>query len=421
MTKWGLAIFSIRSAYMLIRRSASELAQQNEEIGNKIQAIRGAITNMLAPVIEVIVNLVYKLLSYLNVITTKFLGIDLFKDSAKSGKKAVGSAKQLKKQLASFDEMNVLSDSSSGGGGGGGMPTPSPIDTSKFAETITMYQEMWNELLAIDRADAKKMLLESDKTWGLFKFGWFDTIQGIARFIQGLVDTFKAVWEIIQGIAEGNHEKIKEGVDNLVLGIFGVLSGIAQFLLGLGEMAVGIIKGFLKEIYDGVVNIFTKIKDAVSKKISSIKQTLTDKFGDIGTAVGNIFGDKFRAIVNAVLKSVESLLNKPISSINSLLTKINSIPGISISKLKTFSFPRLARGGIINQPGRGTYVGGAIAGESGHEAIIPLQDSQALSQIGEAIGRYITINASITNTMNGRVISRELQKVQNENSFAGNR
>ena len=37
------------------------------------------------------------------------------------------------------------------------------------------------------------------------------------------------------------------------------------------------------------------------------------------------------------------------------------------------------------------------------------------------LGKYITINANITNTMNGRVISRELQKINTNNDFATNR
>jgi hypothetical protein len=43
-----------------------------------------------------------------------------------------------------------------------------------------------------------------------------------------------------------------------------------------------------------------------------------------------------------------------------------------------------------------------------------------MEQLGEAIGKYITINANITNTMNGRVISKELQKIQNDRNFAYN-
>ena len=83
--------------------------------------------------------------------------------------------------------------------------------------------------------------------------------------------------------------------------------------------------------------------------------------------------------------------------------------------------PKLAVGGIINQPGRGVPYNGAYIGERGAEAVVPLTDSQQMQLLGEAIGKYITVNASITNTMNGRVISRELQRVQNDSDFAFNR
>ena len=83
--------------------------------------------------------------------------------------------------------------------------------------------------------------------------------------------------------------------------------------------------------------------------------------------------------------------------------------------------PKLAVGGIVNVPGRGVPIGGAIAGEAGAEGVIPLTDSQAMETIGQAIGKYVTINANITNTMNGRVISRELQKVNSSSDFAFNR
>jgi hypothetical protein len=83
--------------------------------------------------------------------------------------------------------------------------------------------------------------------------------------------------------------------------------------------------------------------------------------------------------------------------------------------------PKLAVGGIINNPGAGVPYNGAIIGERGAEAVVPLTDSQQMALLGETIGKYITVNANITTTMNGRVISRELQKVQSNNDFAYNR
>ena len=91
-----------------------------------------------------------------------------------------------------------------------------------------------------------------------------------------------------------------------------------------------------------------------------------------------------------------------------------------MSALPTFNLPRLKVGGIINMPNKGVMLGSAIGGESGREGVIPLTDTQAMETLGEAIGRYITINANITNTMNGRVISRQLKTIQNDKDFAYN-
>ena len=82
--------------------------------------------------------------------------------------------------------------------------------------------------------------------------------------------------------------------------------------------------------------------------------------------------------------------------------------------------PKLAAGGIINQPGAGVQYNGAIIGERGAEAVVPLTDIQQMELLGATIGKYITINANIVNTMNGRVISRELKTVQNNQDFAYN-
>ena len=118
---------------------------------------------------------------------------------------------------------------------------------------------------------------------------------------------------------------------------------------------------------------------------------------------------------------MENILNAPIRAINGLISLINMIPGVNLGKLNEFHLPRLKTGGIINMPNKGTMVGGsAIGGESGREGVIPLTDSQAMETLGESIGKYVTINATINNTMDGKLISRHIQKIQNQQAFAGN-
>lgn len=52
--------------------------------------------------------------------------------------------------------------------------------------------------------------------------------------------------------------------------------------------------------------------------------------------------------------------------------------------------------------------------------IVPLTNAQQMELLGESIGRYITLNATINNNMDGRLISRQVQKITQQRAFAGN-
>ena len=441
--KLALGIFSIRSAYMLVRQATNLIAQDNEDIANKLSAIKGSLTNLLAPAVEYIVNLVYRLLSYLNVITTKFLGIDLFKKTAKSGKSAVNSAQKLRKTLAGFDEMNILNDNvaSSGGGGGTTSGGVSPVDTSGFQKTIENYEKMWNEILDIDRKDAKEILLNSDDTWGLLKLGWFDTTQGIIKqmtyFYQFLDTTFKG----IKALVYGDTTEAKKQFGFSFNSIIGMFRGFAQTFSGINETIVGwgyaTGKNFTKGIQENLINplkeklgvlwkpmstnfisasnTITKYLTTFGTKIGGAFNKITTLFTNFGTKVGEGFSGAFKKVFNAMMSSAETMLNKPIRGINALVDKVNSIPGVKMSKLSSIKLPRLAQGGIVNNPGRGVNMGSYIAGERGAEAVLPLTDDTL-----QRLANMIPITINLTNSMNGRVISRELKKIQNQSNFANN-
>lgn len=416
--RWGVALFGIRSIYGLISSTASKIGQQNEEIGAKLQAIKGSITNLLAPVVEVIVNLVYRLLSYLNVITKTFFGIDLFAKSAKSAKSAVGSAQKLRKTLAGFDEMNILNDNVSGGGGGGGVETPQiePPNMDKWQKVVDNIKAKYQEILKTDRNAKKEMLLSSDKTFGYFKLGWFDYVQGTVIQIQGLIDFFAGIYDTLVGLSEDNNEKIKAG-------IIRTLNGIAENILGLGQKIHGMyemIVGLGASLGTSIRKVFSNIGVDISKWASEQYRAISSTFTSIGSKVGEWVGNSLKSIINSVLSYINKKINGYIDNLNSAISVVNKL-GLNVKKISHITLPKLAKGGIVNMPSKGVPVGSAITGESGAEGVIPLTDSQQMALLGEAIGRYITINANIVNTMNGRVISRELQKIQQESSFASNR
>ena len=128
VARLALGIFGIRSAFMFLRQASSSLAGYDKQYAANIEYIRYALTQMIAPVLQWIVRLAATLLGYINAIVQAWFGINLFSrgsaenfNKMKAGASGVSKAvKEIKKQLAGFDEINMLTDQSDSGAGGGG-------------------------------------------------------------------------------------------------------------------------------------------------------------------------------------------------------------------------------------------------------------------------------------------------------------
>ena len=465
VTRWGLAIFGIRSAYNFVRGSISTLSGYNEQMATDIEYIRFALASTLQPVIERIIQLAYTLLQYIGYIAKAWFGVNLFakattkafQSNNKSLKDSNKQAKQLQKTLAGFDEMNVLQDNTDTGGKdtSGGVSAPS-MDLSNW-ENVKIPK--WIKWIA----DHKKEVLDFFVQLGLLiagiKLAKFLMTLGVgASVIGGIIAIVGGgIIDYLKNPTWGNFAKILAGVAVIAAGVFLIFGGFpalialivgAVIALGLaiyknwdnikktlGKVGAWIndniikpVANFFKGLWNGItngvksaVNNIKNFFNSIPSFFSGIVNRITGFFRNLGYSAGNVIAGAFRSVVNAVLRTIENILNTPIRTINSLISTINKISPVKIGRLSTFSLPRLAKGGIVNMPSRGVPVGGAIAGERGQEGVIPLTDSQQMALLGEAIGRYITVNANITNTMNGRVISREIQRVQNQSNFAMNR
>ena len=498
VAKWGLALFGIRTAYNAIRGAMSTLSQYDTQMADNIEYIRYALASSLQPVIQTILNLVIKLLQYINYIAKAWTGKNLFKtaDAFKSAQKSASgvakSAKEINKQLAGFDEMNVLSDTSSSGAGGGGTDITAPnIDLTGMQGEIPQWLK-WivdnkDLILAVMGGVATGLLAWKLGLSGIQSLGIGIAIAGIVFAIESIIaylqdPSWKNFGKIITGIGVAvagvaiifgawpaaiagaiiavigiivsNWEKIKEffqgGIDwlvgkgewvhkmfgDLLGGVYDSFVNILQNILNvfdngfkmfksiLGGIILfikGVFTGNWKQAWEGLVQIFSGVFNGLVGIVKNVLGIIWNLVKSVTLTVAQATVELFKIVVNGVLKVIETVLNTPIKTINKLIGVINKVPGINLGKLPTFNLPRLAKGGIINQPGRGIPVGSAIGGERGQEGVLPLTDSQQMQLLGEAIGRYVTINANITNTMNGRVISRELQKINNTNEFAFNK
>lgn len=460
VTRWGLAVFGIRSAYNFVRSSISTLSQYNEKMATDIEYIRFALATTLQPVIEKIIQLVYTLLQYINYIAKAWFGVNLFANaSTKAFQKGNKQAKQMQKTLAGFDEMNVLSDNSSGDSGGGTAPS---MDLSNLEDVKI---PKWIQWIADNRDKVLGFFIELGAIIGTIKLAKFlmalgvgaSTIGGIIAIIGGLIIFIKGIIDYLKNPTWENFAKILAGIGVIAAGVFLIFGGFPALIalivgavvaLGLAiyknwddikktlstvaswindniiKPVANLFSGLWSGIINGVkwaVNNIKSFFNSIPSFFGGIVNRITGFFRNIGSTAGNVLSSAFKSVINAVLRKIESTLNHPIRTINNLVGTINKYTPFHLGKLSTFSLPRLAKGGIVNMPGRGINYGGANIAEKAPEGIIPLTDSQQMALLGEAIGRYITVNANITNTMNGRVISREIQRVQNNSNFAMNR
>jgi phage-related protein len=445
VTKWGLAVFSIRSAYNFIRGSIRSVSEHNEQLAADVEYIRFALASTLQPVIERIIQLAYTLLQYVGYIAKAWFGVNIFANAStkafqKNNKALSGSvkqAKELNKQLAGFDEMNVLQDNTNASGSassGGGVVTPS-IDLSEIESVdfsgVGKWLDKLKEFILKGFDGIVKNVKKVMKNLGFSEDmieAWTFFIGGVRNMLKGLLDFIIGILKMILGLFSGNTELLKEGFKQTINGIGSFLKGALQTFIGIITMTLAVIIDLFKSLWGGIVNgakgAINGIKNffnSIPSFFSGIVKKITGFFKNIGSAAGNVIASAFKSVVNGVLRTIENILNTPIRTINSLISTINKISPVKIGRLSTFSLPRLAKGGIVNMPGRGINYGGANIAERAPEAVIPFTDEQVMDRLGQSIARHMVINATITNTMNGRVISREIQRVQNNSNFAMNR
>lgn len=455
VARWALGIFAIESAYGFVRQAMSSLSQYNEQIATDIQYIQFALGSMLQPIIEGLIQLVFRLLTYINYIANAWFGVNLFANaSAKAMEKGSKSADKMKKSLAGFDEMNVMSDTSvAGGGAGAGAGLPS-VDLSQLQGEVPE----WVKWIAENKDLVIAGLLGIAGGLVAINLG-LTAIQGIGVGIAlaGIILAIQSLIKFLQDPTFENFTNIIIGIGTAIIGVGIIISSIPLIVAGVITLIVTtIVKNYdyIMGLFNKLINwfetdfigalryLFGPIGDILAQPfifaVNVMRSAFEGLFGGIKkiiTGIIQIFKGDFKNGIMNVFGGLKDILLAPfnalVSGINSLIRGVNKIrfdvpdwvPGFGGKK---FGFnipqiPRLAVGGIVNMPGRGVPIGGAIAGESGREGVIPLTDSQAMETLGATIGKYININLTNITKLDNRQIAKEQKKINAQNDFAFNR
>ena len=242
---------------------------------------------------------------------------------------------------------------------------------------------------------------------------WLDehVIQPVVNFFKGL---WKSIKDVFSGIGTWFKDKFNAAKDGVKNGFSGVATWFKERWKAIKEVFSN-VKTWFKDKFtgarDGIKSVFNNIPTFFSGIWGKIKTT----FSNLGTKIGSAISGAFKSGINGIISSAESIVNKAVGLINGAIGIINKIPGVNIGTISTVSFPRLAKGGIVNNPGRGVPL---VAGEAGREAVLPLENNtEWMDTLAEKInGGQVVVPIYLGN----RLIAKYIVDLQKKQAFATN-
>ena len=148
--KWGLAIFSVRTAYTIANRAAQSYLNINEELSNRMQSIWTGLGSFLEPILTSVSNILLKGVAILNHFVKALTGVDyVARANAKSLNAQVKAQKSLNKEMAVFDEMSKVGSLDAGGIANAGSQIELPTLSEDTMNTIERVAERVQEVIGI--------------------------------------------------------------------------------------------------------------------------------------------------------------------------------------------------------------------------------------------------------------------------------
>lgn len=317
------------------------LSVKTQTMKNQLGAALGEVIINITPIllrfIEIIrtaANALAQFFAALGGRGTYLKAVDATADMSKNLGGAGKAAKELRRQLMGFDEINRLDAPSepSGGGGGGNLQDfsnmfeTSPLDSwvEKIAPIKVAFEEMWQALKdgAKDAWDNIKQYFDGD------------------MLLQDVVDTVVGIVEFVTGILSGDWEKaftgaakVVDGLGDAVMQTLGFVGDIVDSLLKwLGDLVnsffdwfeenmgisldglrnliagfIGSVRIFFKGGWEDIKQIFSGIIDFLGGIFTQDWERMWTGIAEILAGIGQLMVDAFFGVINLIISAINGL------------------------------------------------------------------------------------------------------------------
>lgn len=207
------------------------------------------------------------------------------------------------------------------------------------------------------------LALHWQQVWAAIK----SITESVVRFFLGIPGTIAHVWTDITGaihaawsdIASWVHSTVIQPIVNYYTAIPGTIAHVWSDVVSGIHAAWSTVANWVKSnVIDPVVAVFNTIAGAISGAISTVEGIIEAPF------------KAAYSIIMGIIHGIEGGITAIINGINAVKNAGPSIGGVSLNP-----FHYLADGGIITSPML------AMVGESGPEAVIPLNNAARMMEI----------------------------------------
>lgn len=316
--KFALGLLSVRTAFSMVSRAMQSYLSYDTQLSNSIQNCWNVLGSLLAPILEFVISLFSKAVSYVNAFVEALTGINLV---ARANKKALDSQAKSTKKLSdtqsSLDEFHTVSTDT--GSGNDNKPiTVEPVDMDKLD-------------FLFDWIDKAKKLLATlfdpiKEAWDNKGKAFIDSLKNAFEGIKSLgIAVFSSIFEVW---TNGTGQKIVENILEMWTNVFNIVGALSQALANAWNNA-----GNGTAIIQAIADIFIGIQDIVISIANSLLNwVMSDNFQSALNVVLGILADLFgyaQEIMAWVVTMYEtylaSVVDKVLDCISRIIIAIGSV------------------------------------------------------------------------------------------------
>ena len=226
---------------------------------------------------------------------------------------------------------------------------------------VQFFKDLWEKIKSA-YSEVKEWFVDKfQKAWDGIKKVWEPVKEFFSSIWNHIVETFKSVGDWFKEKFQTAWNNIKTAFGEVKTFFSNKWNDIKTVFSGVGEW----FRQKFQDAWNKIKQVFAPVESFFSQLWEKVKT----KFSSLGTTVANAISGAVKSGINGVIRMIENTINSAIGLINGAIGLINKIPGVNVGTISRLSLPRLAKGGIA------TSATTALIGESGREAVLPLENN----------------------------------------------